>query len=53
VPGFNNVTSTFTDTGWTISVMSNIDKPDYIVDGLWRQILDTVCAPGSDFRPEC
>lgn len=53
VPGFNNVTSTFTDTGWSISVMSNIDKRDYIADGLWRQILDTVCTPGSPFRPEC
>ncbi|MGC1678761.1 MAG: serine hydrolase domain-containing protein [Candidatus Binataceae bacterium] len=53
VPGFNNITSTFTDTGWSISVMSNIDVRDYLVDGLWRQILHTVCAPGSLFRPEC
>jgi CubicO group peptidase (beta-lactamase class C family) len=53
VPGFNDVTSTFTDTGFSISVMSNISVNNYPVTLLWRQILDTVCAPGSQFRPEC
>jgi CubicO group peptidase (beta-lactamase class C family) len=53
IPGFNDVTSTFTDTGWSISVMSNIDASDYVADVLWRQIVDTICAPASPFRPEC
>jgi len=53
IPGFNNVTSTFTDTGWSISVMSNIDASDYVADVLWRQILDAICTPTSPFRPQC
>lgn len=53
IPGFNDVTSTFTDTGWSISVMSNIDASNYVADLLWRQILDAICTPSSPFRPEC
>jgi CubicO group peptidase (beta-lactamase class C family) len=53
IPGFNDVTSTFMDTGWSISVMSNIDVSNYVADLLWRQILDTICTPASPFRPEC
>jgi D-alanyl-D-alanine carboxypeptidase len=53
IPGFNDVTSTFTDTGWSISVMSNIDVSNYVADVLWRQILDAICTPSSPFRPEC
>ncbi len=53
IPGFNDVTSTFMDTGWSISVMSNIDVSNYVADLLWRQILDTICTPDSPFRPEC
>ncbi len=53
IPGFNDVTSTFTDTSWSISVMSNIDVSNYVADVLWRQILDAICSPSSSFRPEC
>jgi CubicO group peptidase (beta-lactamase class C family) len=53
IPVFNDVTSTFTDTGWSISVMSNIDVSNYVSDLLWRQIVDAICTPTSPFRPEC
>ncbi len=53
IPGYNDITSTFPDTGWSISVMSNISVKDYVVDGLWRQILDTVCSDRSPFRSRC
>jgi CubicO group peptidase (beta-lactamase class C family) len=53
VPGFNDVTSTFTDTGWSIAVMSNISVNNYPATGLWRQIVSAVCAPGSRYRPQC
>jgi D-alanyl-D-alanine carboxypeptidase len=51
IPGFNDVTSTFTDTGW--SIMSNIDVSNCVSDLLWRQIVDAICAPTSPLRAEC
>ena len=53
VPGFNDVTSTFTDIGWSIAVMSNISVNNYPVTSLWRQIVAAVSAPDSQFRSEC
>jgi hypothetical protein len=32
---------------------TNIAVTAYVVDGLWRQILDAGWTPGSPFRPEC
>jgi D-alanyl-D-alanine carboxypeptidase len=53
IPGFNAITSTFTDTGWSIVVMTNIDVTNYVVDNAWREILETVCSPSSKFRQQC
>jgi CubicO group peptidase (beta-lactamase class C family) len=53
IPGFNDITSTFTDTGWSIVVMTNIDVTNYVADNTWRAILDTVCAPSSKFKRQC
>jgi hypothetical protein len=52
-PSFNAITSTFADTGWAISVMTSICMTNYMIDGVWRQNLDTLCALGRLFRPEC
>jgi hypothetical protein len=48
---FNAITSTFADTGW--AVVTSICVTDYMIDELWRQNLDSVCALGRLFRPEC
>lgn len=53
VPGFNAITSTFTDTGFSVMAVTNIDVTGYVIDTVWRQIVDRVCAPTSEFQPQC
>ena len=53
IPGFNAITSTFTDTGWSIVAMTNIDVSNYAIDNASRAILDAVCGPSSKFKHQC
>jgi CubicO group peptidase (beta-lactamase class C family) len=54
VSGFYSFDATFTDTAWSLAIVSNIDSDTYPdILKLGDAIINAVCAPGSKYVHDC